>query len=391
MEKPKLLFTPGPLTTSETVKQAMMRDLGSRDTKFLEVVRKIRRRLLELGNVADGSYEAVLMQGSGTFAIESVISSMLPHDGKLLVLVNGAYGHRMAKIARTLGIATETLLFPEWRPVDPAEARQALARDRAITHVGTIHCETSTGIMNPVREIGGVVKEQGRAFIVDAMSSFAGMPMGVGSWGIDFLVSSANKCVQGVPGFAFVLARRELLLEAEDRARSVSLDLVAQWKGLEGDGQFRFTPPTHVLLAFWQALEELDREGGIGGRAARYAANQKVLVEGMKELGFDAYLAPEHQSTIITSFRYPKHPNFDFSRFYQLLSQRGFVIYPGKVSDADCFRIGTIGHIFPEDLKALVAAVRQTLNDMQIDSAKAAHAASPDQHLATDALSASPQ
>jgi 2-aminoethylphosphonate-pyruvate transaminase len=391
MEKPKLLFTPGPLTTSETVKQAMMRDLGSRDTKFLEVVRKIRRRLLELGNVADGSYEAVLMQGSGTFAIESVISSVLPRDGKLLVLVNGAYGHRMAKIARTLGIATETLLFPEWRPVDPAEARQALARDRAITHVGTIHCETSTGIMNPVREIGGVVKEQGRAFIVDAMSSFAGMPMGVGSWGIDFLVSSANKCVQGVPGFAFVLARRELLLEAEDRARSVSLDLVAQWKGLEGDGQFRFTPPTHVLLAFWQALEELDREGGIGGRAARYGANQKVLVEGMKELGFDAYLAPEHQSTIITSFRYPKHPNFDFSRFYQLLSQRGFVIYPGKVSDADCFRIGTIGHIFPEDLKALVAAVRQTLNDMQIDLAKAAHAASPDQHLATDALSASPQ
>lgn len=366
MEKPKLLFTPGPLTTSETVKQAMMRDLGSRDTEFLEVVRKIRHRLLELGNVADGSYEAVLMQGSGTFAIESVISSVLPRDGKLLVLVNGAYGHRMAKIARTVGIATETLLFPEWRPVDPAEARQALARDRAITHVGTIHCETSTGIMNPVREIGGVVKEQGRVFIVDAMSSFAGMPMEVGSWGIDFLVSSANKCVQGVPGFAFVLARRELLLEAEDRARSVSLDLLSQWKGLEGDGQFRFTPPTHVLLAFWQALEELDREGGIGGRAARYAANQKVLVEGMKELGFDAYLAPEHQSTIITSFRYPKHPNFDFSRFYQQLSQRGFVIYPGKVSDADCFRIGTIGHIFPEDLKALVAEVRQTLIDMRI-------------------------
>jgi 2-aminoethylphosphonate-pyruvate transaminase len=391
MEKHKLLFTPGPLTTSETVKLAMMRDLGSRDTEFLEVVRKIRRRLLELGNVADGSYEAVLMQGSGTFAIESVISSLLPHDGKLLVLVNGAYGHRMAKIARTLGIATETLLFPEWRPVDAAEARQALARDRAITHVGTIHCETSTGIMNPVREIGGVVKEQGRAFIVDAMSSFAGMPMGVGSWGIDFLVSSANKCVQGVPGFAFALARRELLLEAEDRARSVSLDLVAQWKGLEGDGQFRFTPPTHVLLAFWQALEELDREGGIGGRAARYAANQKVLVEGMKELGFDAYLAPEYQSCIITSFRYPKHPNFDFSRFYQHLSQGGFVIYPGKVSDADCFRIGTIGHIFPEDLKALVAAVRQTLTDMQIDSAKSAHAASPDHHLPTEALSASPQ
>ena len=203
-------------------------------------------------------------------------------------------------------------------------------------------------------------------FIVDAMSSFAGMPMEVGNWGIDFLVSSANKCVQGVPGFGFVLARGELLLEAEGRARSVSLDLVSQWKGLEGNGQFRFTPPTHVLLAFWQALEELEREGGISGRAARYAANQKVLMEGMKELGFQAYLAPEHQSAIISSFRYPQHPNFDFSRFYQLLSQKGFVIYPGKVSDADCFRIGTIGHLFPDDFKALVAAVRETLGEMRI-------------------------
>jgi 2-aminoethylphosphonate-pyruvate transaminase len=370
MEKDKLLFTPGPLTTSETVKQAMLRDLGSRDAELLEVVRKIRRRLLELGNVADGCYEAVLMQGSGTFTIESVISSVLPRDGKLLVLINGAYGHRMAKIARTLGVATETLVFPESRPVDPAETYEALGRDPAITHVGTIHCETSTGIMNPVQEIGGVVREHGRVFVVDAMSSFGGVPIRVVDSGIDFLVSSSNKCIQGVPGFAFVLARRDLLLEAEGRARSVSLDLVSQWKGLEGDGQFRFTPPTHVLLAFWQALQELEQEGGIVARAARYAANQKVLLEGMKELGFDAYLAPEHQSYIITSFRYPKHPNFDFSRFYQHLSQRGFVIYPGKVSDADCFRIGTIGHLSPLDLRALVAAIRQTLNVMRIDCAQ---------------------
>jgi len=366
MEKDKLLFTPGPLTTSETVKEAMRRDLGSRDTEFVEVVRKIRRRLLELGNVADGSYAAVLMQGSGTFAVESVISTLLPRDGKLLVLINGAYGHRMAKIARTLGIATGTLVFPESRPVDPAETRQALERDPTITHIGTIHCETSTGIMNPVEEISSVVKERGRVFLLDGMSSFGAVPISLADSGVDFLVSSANKCIQGVPGFGFVLARRDLLLEAENRARSVSLDLVSQWKGLEGDGQFRFTPPTQVLLAFWQALQELEQEGGIAGRAARYATNQRVLLEGMKELGFDAYLAPEHQSYIITSFRYPKHPNFEFSRFYQLLSQRGFVIYPGKVSEAECFRVGTIGHIFPEDFRALVAAVGQTLEDMQI-------------------------
>jgi len=344
----------------------MGRDLGSRDTEFVEVVREIRRRLLELGNVADGSYAAVLMQGSGTFAVESVISTVLPRDGKLLVLINGAYGHRMAKIARTLGIATETLVFPESRPVDPAEARQALRRDPAITHVGMIHCETSTGIMNPAEEIGRAVKEHGRVFILDAMSSFGAVPISLAGNGIDFLVSSANKCIQGVPGFGFVLARRDQLLEAENRARSVSLDLVSQWKGLEGDGQFRFTPPTQVLLAFWQALQELEQEGGIAGRASRYAANQEVLLEGMKELGFEAYLAPEHQSYIITSFRYPKHPNFEFSMFYPHLSQRVVVIYPGKVSEAECFRIGTIGHVFPEDLRALVVAVCQTLEAMQI-------------------------
>jgi 2-aminoethylphosphonate-pyruvate transaminase len=220
--------------------------------------------------------------------------------------------------------------------------------------------------MNPVEEISRVVKEHGRVFLLDAMSSFGAVPISLADSGIDFLVSSANKCIQGVPGFGFVLARQDLLLEAENRARSLSLDLVSQWKGLESDGQFRFTPPTQVLLAFWQALQELEQEGGIAGRAARYAANQKVLLQGMKELGFDAYLAPEYQSYIITSFRYPKHPNFAFSRFYQHLSQKGFVIYPGKVSKAECFRIGTIGHIFPEDLRALVAAVRQTLEDMQI-------------------------
>jgi 2-aminoethylphosphonate-pyruvate transaminase len=372
MGKPKLLFTPGPLNTSEGVKRAMLRDLGSRDAEFLEVVRNIRRRLLELGQVAGGDYAAVMMQGSGTFAIESVISSVLPHDGKLLVLINGAYGQRMAKIGRTLGIVTETLVFPESRPVDPTAVRQALLHDDSITHVGLIHCETTTGLLNPLAEIGAVVRDCGGVFLVDAMSSFGGMPIDLAASRIDFLVSSANKCIQGVPGFGFVLARRDLLTTAEGRARSLSLNLVAQWKGLESDGQFRFTPPTHVLLAFWQALQELDAEGGIAARAARYAANHQALLAGMTALGFDTYLAPEHQSIIITSFYYPAHPNFDFRQFYQRLSDQGFVIYPGKVSDANCFRIGTIGQLFPENMQALVAAIRRTLDAMQIDFPRAA-------------------
>jgi len=371
MSRDKLLFTPGPLSTSKTVKQAMLRDLGSRDAEFLSLVSHIRRRLLELAHLTQGSYEVVLMQGSGTFAVESVLSSVIPRSGKLLVAINGAYGNRMARIAAVLGIPCEAITFEEALPVNVERIRVALANDEMITHVGTIHCETSSGIVNPVAELGHVVRESGHIFIVDAMSSFGGIPIDITEGKIDFLISSANKCIQGVPGFAFVLARRDLLEASEGCARSVSLDLFAQWKGLENDGQFRFTPPTHALLAFWQALQELEEEGGIEARAFRYLANQQMLMEGMTELGFDAFLAPEHQSYIITSFRFPGSPHFDFPVFYERLSELGFLIYPGKISNADCFRIGTIGNVFPQDIRALVAGIRRVLGEMQIDSAHA--------------------
>jgi 2-aminoethylphosphonate-pyruvate transaminase len=367
----KLLFTPGPLSTSKTVKEAMLHDLGSRDASFIEIVRKVRRRLLQIGGVDGGTYEAVLMQGSGTFAIESVVSSIVPRDGKLLVAVNGAYGRRMAQIARTLGIETETIVWPESQPVAAKQIEDALIGDPAVTHVGVIHCETTTGILNPLHEVGPLVRKLGRTLIVDAMSSFAGVPIDIPAWGIDLLVSSANKCIQGVPGFGFILVRRDLLLEAEGRARSVSLDLFSQWKGLETDGQFRFTPPTHAVLAFWQALLELEAEGGTIGRARRYAENARILVEGMQRLGFELYLLPEYRSYIITSVRYLDHPEFDFKQLYQRLSDKGFVIYPGKLTDSDCFRIATIGHIFPEDIRALLLAIQNSLEEMHVYSSKA--------------------
>jgi 2-aminoethylphosphonate-pyruvate transaminase len=367
----KLLFTPGPLSTSRTVKEAMLHDLGSRDAAFMETVRNVRRRLLQIGGVDDGAYEAVLMQGSGTFAVESVISSIIPRDGKLLVAINGAYGRRMAQIARTLGIETDTIVWPESQPVAAKQIEDALIRDPAVTHVGVIHCETTTGILNPLQDVGPVVRKLERTLLVDAMSSFVGVPMDIPGWSIDFLISSANKCIQGVPGFGFVLARRDLLLEAEGRARSVSLDLLSQWKGLETDGQFRFTPPTHAVLAFWEALNELEAEGGISGRARRYAENARVLVDGMEKLGFELYLAPDHRSHIITSFRYLRAPEFDFKEFYHRLSDKGFVIYPGKLTDSDCFRIGTIGHIFPQDIRALLVAIQDSLAEMHVCPSKA--------------------
>lgn len=354
----KLLFTPGPLTTSASVKQAMTRDLGSRDAEFLAVVRGIREKLLELGACPRSAYECALMQGSGTFAIESVISSAVPKDGKLLVLVNGAYGRRIAQIARVHDIPVEVAEVPENQKITAGLAAERLSDGGGITHVAVVHCETTTGILNPIEEIGNVVSASGAAYIVDAMSSFGAIPVDVAAGHVDFLISSANKCIEGVPGFGFVLARRSALEAAKGRARTLSLDLHAQWAGLEGDGQFRFTPPTHVLLAFDQALKELDQEGGVEGRGERYRQNHLMLCSGMRELGFEAYLAPEDQSYIITSFRYPADPAFQFEEFYTRLSDLGFVIYPGKLTRESCFRIGTIGRIYPADVTRLLGAIQ---------------------------------
>jgi 2-aminoethylphosphonate-pyruvate transaminase len=362
-----LLFTPGPLTTSLTVKQAMLRDVGSRDATFIATVARIRKRLLALTGVSQtAGYEAVLMQGSGTFGIESVITSAVPSDGKLLVLANGAYGERIGRIADVAGIEHIVLRSPEDELISPDQTETALAADPAITHIAVVHCETTTGLLNPIEAIGEIVKSHGRTYIVDAMSSFGAIPIDVGATGIDFLISSANKSIEGVPGFSVVIADREALRASEDNARTVSLDLHAQWRGLENDGQFRFTPPTHAILAFEQALTELNAEGGVAGRAARYAANHLALIDGMQAMGFRPYLTPERQSYIITSFHYPAHPHFKFPDFYDRLAEKGFVIYPGKVSQADCFRIGTIGRIFEHNIRELVAATRGVLDEMDV-------------------------
>jgi 2-aminoethylphosphonate-pyruvate transaminase len=362
-----LLFTPGPLTTSATVKAAMQRDLGSRDSEFIDLVARIRRQLLEIAGVSkESGYEAVLMQGSGTFALESVLSSVIPPDGRLLVLANGAYGERMLQMAERLKIDVAIERWPEEKTPHPGTVRKLLAAESPPTHVAIVHLETTTGILNPIDEIAQIVREQGCRFIVDAMSSFGGVPIDFSVLQPDYLVSSANKCLEGVPGFSYVLARREALESTSGYARSVSLDLLAQWQGFERNGQFRFTPPTHALRAFDQALEEFTREGGVAGRAQRYHANRKALLAGMRRLGFREYLAPELQSDIITSFRYPEDPAFDFAEFYRRLAAQGMVIYPGKVSHADCFRIGTIGQIFPEQVEALVRAIELVLGQIGI-------------------------
>ncbi len=365
--KDKILFTPGPLTTSRTVKQAMLKDLGSRDFEFIKIVKEIRQKLLEIAEVADNEYETILMQGSGTFSIEAVLSSTVPPDGKVLLIINGSYGKRMAHICEVLNIQTQLLSYPENTNPDLTKIDRILSEDADITNIAVVHCETTTGIINPIEELGLLAKQYQKSYFVDAMSSFGAVPININQCHIDFLVSSANKCIEGVPGFAFIIAKKSSLLDTEGYARSVSFNILAQWQGLEKNGQFRFTPPTHSLIAFHQALLEFEQEGGVTGRANRYRHNYQTLVQGMRQMGFREYLHPDKQGYIITSFLYPDHANFDFQLFYETLNNKNYVIYPGKLSEANSFRIGNIGRIFASDVQDLLAAVKQTLKDMSVN------------------------
>jgi 2-aminoethylphosphonate-pyruvate transaminase len=363
--KDKLLFTPGPLTTSPTVKQAMLHDYGSRDFTFINAVKEIRSKLLGFAGVskADG-YDTVIMQGSGTFGVEAVMQTAIPKDGHLLIIINGAYGERIAKMLNILNIENSSLVYAEDEFPKLEEIETTLKNNTTITHVAVVHCETTSGIFNPIDEIGKIVKAHNKIYIVDAMSSFGAVPVNVKDCGIDYLVSSSNKCIEGVPGFSFAIVNTQHLSTCKGNSRSLSLDLFEQWKGLEANGQFRFTPPVHSLMAFHQAMQELEEEGSVEGRSLRYQSNFKLLMEGMVLLGFQPYLSKEKQGYIINTFHSPTHSHYHFETFYQKLNERGFVIYPGKLTKADCFRIGNIGRLYAEDIEGLLKAIEVVKNEM---------------------------
>lgn len=354
------LFTPGPLTTSAPCKQAMLRDLGSRSPEFVATVAEIRTGLLELARLSPSHWTVIPVQGSGTFGLESVIGSALPRNGRLLVAVNGAYGHRHVQIAERLGIDVVAIEGPETRSFASELLVDALDDEGQFSHVMLTHCETTTGVLNDIESLARVACERGCSVMIDAMSSFGGIPFDAEALPADYIVSSSNKCIEGVPGFSFVLARKAALARCEGQARSLSLDLHAQWSGLEKNGQFRFTPPVQVFLAFGEAIRELQLEGGIAARHERYSANHRELVGGMRALGFETVIADAEQSPIITSFYEPA--GFDFESFYSTLREEGCEIYPGKLSEFECFRIGSIGRLFLNDVHALLAAVQRYLS-----------------------------
>jgi 2-aminoethylphosphonate-pyruvate transaminase len=358
MTRPYILLTPGPLTTSQTVKEKMLADWCTWDDDYnVEIVQNIRQRLVDLATKATGDYTSVLMQGSGTYAVESAIICSVPKTGKILILANGVYGDRMGDIVRLAGLKHKILNFEQTEVPSPSRLDSYLQKHKKITHVAFVHCETTSGILNPLEELCAVAKKHGKTLIVDAMSSFGGIPFDVRELGIDFLVSSANKCIEGVPGFGFMIAQRDQMELCKGISPSLSLDIYDQWQTMEKQsGKWRFTSPTHTVRAFRQALDELDAEGGIHARNMRYATNQRSLSDGMKALGYTALLPEDVQSPIITSFEYPS-AEFSFKDFYSKLKQSGFVIYPGKISKQDTFRIGTIGQVYPADVKKLLKAI----------------------------------
>lgn len=362
MQKYKLL-TPGPLTTTETVKKEMLFDHCTWDDDYKKITLSIREKLLEMAHVSEPEYTVVLMQGSGTFGVEAVLTSVLGEGETLLIAANGAYGERMGDIAAH-GKIPYLMYREEYDKVPSAERIQAILEEHPeITHVSMVHSETTSGILNDIASVAKVIKTAGRTFIVDAMSSFGGVDIPVGELGIDFIISSANKCIQGVPGFSFIICRRDKLIESKGKARSLSLDLYDQWETMNKDGKWRFTSPTHVVLAFAQALKEMEKEGGIPARAKRYRENNRLLIEKMEAMGIRPYIGEEYQGPIITTFFYPEHHQFSFQNMYQYIKDRGYAIYPGKVTDADTFRIGNIGEIYREDIEKLCQIMKEFLEE----------------------------
>ena len=359
------LLTPGPLTTSPTVKQAMLHDLGSRDKRFIAINARVRARLVDIIHGGE-DYACVPLQGSGTFSVEAMIGTFVPRDGKLLVLVNGAYGTRIVKMCAYYGRACVAEETPENIPCDPEAVDRRLAADPAITHVVVVHCETTSGVLNPIAEIGAVVARHGRRYLIDSMSAFGALEVDARAITFDAVVASSNKCLEGAPGMGFCIARKSALAECQGNAPSLSLDLHDQWAAMEKTGQWRFTPPVHCILAFDQAIEEFLAEGGVSGRGGRYRANCKILVDGLRAMGFETLLDDAIQAPIIVTVKMPADPRFDFPAFYDRLSATGYVIYPGKLTVAESFRIGCIGRLGATEMNGALAAIRETLAELGV-------------------------
>lgn len=359
------LLTPGPLTTSAATKEAMLHDWGSRDATFIATNARVLENLLKVANAAS-THVCVPVQGSGTFAVEATLGTLIPKDGKALVLINGAYGQRMVKILDYAGRSSVSYETAEDVPPDPDDIGTLLESDADITHVLAVHCETTSGILNPIEAIADVCKQHKRSLIIDAMSAFGAIELDATKVHFDAVMASSNKCLEGVPGMGFSLIRKSVLEGCSGNAHALSLDLYDQWVAMEKNAQWRFTPPTHVIVAFDAAIEQFFAAGGVEGRFKRYSENAQILIAGMRELGFKTLLSHNLQAPIIITFEMPADPNFDFDVFYERLKDQGYIIYPGKLTVAPSFRIGCIGALGKEHMHGVLDVIKTVLKEMNV-------------------------
>lgn len=353
--KQKILFTPGPLNTSEGTKGAMQIDLGTRDREFADVVMDVQKRILTLGHASASTYACVLLQGSGTYGVESVLLSAVGKQDKLLILANGSYGQRMGQIAEKANLSYELHDFSMIEDLKK-EAIEPLIADTSFTHVAFIHDETTAGVLNDITMICQLCHQYKKSIIVDAMSSFGGIPIHMDELQMDYLITSSNKCMHGVPGIAVIIAKHTALETCKGKCPSLSLDLYEQYKTMNGTGSFRFTSPTHVILALHQAIQELVAFGGVVARYERYKALNTRIRKFMRELGFETLVDEAIQAPVITTFLVPA--NFDFQDFYDVMKKEDLLLYSGKLPQYDAFRIGNIGEIRDEDIDKLEYHIR---------------------------------
>ncbi len=361
----KKLLTPGPLTTSKTTKEAMLHDWGSRDKSFIDLNRSIRKSLIHLID-GENLFECVPMQGSGTFAVEAMIGSLTTTNSKILILINGAYGQRMKKICEYHKRSYIVYEVAEHEIHELSKIENIIDDNKDLTHVFGVYCETTSGILNPIKSIADLVHKKNLSFFIDAMSAFGALPLSVKNTFFDAVAASANKCLEGVPGVGFVLVKKTIIEKSKGNCTSLSLDLFDQWQSMKKNAQWRFTPPTHVLAAFYQSLKEHKNEGGINGRYQRYIENCNIICQGMKKIGFKQLLPDHLQAPIIITFQQPEDPKFDFNQFYDCLSEKGFLIYPGKLTIANTFRIGCIGNLTSNDMYDTIKAVEKTIKELKI-------------------------
>jgi|TARA_B100000315_G_scaffold40571_1_gene35417 2-aminoethylphosphonate aminotransferase len=364
----KILLNPGPATTTDTVKMAqVVPDICPREEEFSELMAGIRDDLLKIVNVDKKKYTTVLFGGSGTAVMESVIASVVNQEKTLLILKNGAYGDRMQKIVETYSIPFTTLEYEWGKPINLSEVDSYLKSNRNIGYIAMVHHETTSGILNSIENFSELGKNYGHTLILDAISSYAGISIDLKKTPIDFLMSTSNKCIQGMAGLAFSICKKSELKHLKDIPnRSFYLSLYDQYNYMEKTGQMRFTPPVQTIYALRQAIDEYFDEGSLN-RYNRYTENWKRLREGLQKLGFNLLLDPENESHILLTVVEPKNPEYNFDKIHNLLYDKGFTIYPGKLGKKKTFRLANMGAINSIDIDRFINELSNVIIKIGID------------------------